>query len=71
VEIPEIRLELNQGTLGGRFTTLEGLLVQIKEELGERLPFALGDSVTLEKKKAFANLIENINKVWMKCVNII
>ena len=34
---------LTQGTLGGRFTTVEGILVQIYEELGEKT-FLAGDS---------------------------
>lgn len=41
--IPEIDLHLNPGTLGGRFTTLEGLLNQVYEELDEKV-FAKGDS---------------------------
>jgi len=41
--IPEIDLHLHPGTLGGRFTTLEGLLNQIYEELDEKV-FAKGDS---------------------------
>lgn len=41
--IPEIDLELNPGTLGGRFTTLEGLLNQVYEELDEKV-FANGDA---------------------------
>lgn len=36
-------LELQPGTLGGRFTTLEGLLTQVYEELDSRA-FARGDS---------------------------
>jgi len=34
---------LTQGTLGGRFTTVEGILVQIYDELGEKT-FLAGDS---------------------------
>ncbi|PLW20076.1 hypothetical protein PCANC_12081 [Puccinia coronata f. sp. avenae] len=41
--IPEIDLHLNPGTLGGRFTTLEGLLKQVFEELDQKV-FARGDS---------------------------
>ncbi|GAA5907460.1 hypothetical protein JCM8208_001383 [Rhodotorula glutinis] len=41
--IPEIDLELNPGTLGGRFTTLEGLLQQVYEELDGKA-FAHGDA---------------------------
>lgn len=43
MSIPEIDLELNPGTLGGRFTTLEGLLQQVYEELDEKV-FAHGDA---------------------------
>jgi len=33
VRIPELELELEEGTLGGRFTTIEGLLTRVKEEV--------------------------------------
>ena len=33
VRIPELELELEEGTLGGRFTTIEGLLTQVKEQV--------------------------------------
>jgi zinc finger protein ZPR1 len=42
--ISEIDLVLQAGTLGGRFTTLEGILEQIYEELSEKV-FAAGDSI--------------------------
>ncbi|KAJ3841168.1 ZPR1 zinc-finger domain-containing protein [Lentinula raphanica] len=35
--IPEIDLVLTHGTLGGRFTTLEGILDQVYEELSEKI----------------------------------
>ncbi|CAO1613281.1 unnamed protein product [Sympodiomycopsis kandeliae] len=44
-EIPEIDLHLSPGTLGGRFTTLEGLLQQVYDELSERV-LMRGDSST-------------------------
>ncbi|SJX65362.1 probable ZPR1-protein binds to translation elongation factor eEF-1 [Sporisorium reilianum f. sp. reilianum] len=43
--IPEIDLHLSPGTLGGRFTTLEGLLQQVFDELSERV-LMRGDSST-------------------------
>ncbi|NXO72338.1 ZPR1 protein, partial [Phainopepla nitens] len=45
VEIPELEFELGMGALGGKFTTLEGLLKDIRE-LVEKNPFTLGDSST-------------------------
>jgi len=43
LSIPEIDLVLQAGTLGGRFTTLEGILDQVYEELSEKV-FAASDS---------------------------
>ncbi|NWJ08961.1 ZPR1 protein, partial [Crypturellus undulatus] len=48
VEIPELEFELGMGALGGKFTTLEGLLKDIKE-LVERNPFSLGDSAAPDR----------------------
>ncbi|KAF8315359.1 zf-ZPR1-domain-containing protein [Clavulina sp. PMI_390] len=36
-EIPEIGLQLQAGTLGGRFTTLEGILSQVFDELSQKV----------------------------------
>ena len=48
LSIPEIELVLQAGTLGGRFTTLEGILDQVYEELSEKrlseLPMMLPSS---------------------------
>jgi C4-type Zn-finger protein len=41
-QIPEIGLQLEAGTLGGRFTTLEGILTQVYDELSGKV--FLGDS---------------------------
>ncbi|KAG6910083.1 hypothetical protein DXG01_013135 [Tephrocybe rancida] len=43
LSIPEIDLVLQHGTLGGRFTTLEGILNQVYEELSDKV-FAQGDA---------------------------
>jgi zinc finger protein len=48
VFIPECGLELLAGTLGGKFTTVEGLVRDIQTNLKERNPFAYGDSATNE-----------------------
>ena len=39
IKIPEIDFELTSGTLGGKFTTIEGLLVEIQKNLRENNPF--------------------------------
>lgn len=43
VEIPELELELDYGTLGGVFTTVEGLIEKIHDHLNDNNPFADSD----------------------------
>ncbi|CAM9368200.1 unnamed protein product, partial [Ectocarpus fasciculatus] len=47
VSIPELDLELQHGTLGGVYTTVEGLLKKINESLIDNNPFYTGDSSRL------------------------
>lgn len=47
VHVPELELELQSGTLGGVYTTIEGLLMKIHTSLTEEHPFASGDSTVL------------------------
>jgi len=60
--IPEIDLILSHGTLGGRFTTLEGILQQVHEELAEKV-FMSGDSSSTKDKDAFAAFLKNLQQV--------
>ena len=52
---------LQAGTLGGRFTTLEGILDQIFEELSEKL-FA-GDSADADDRSKFNKFLSNLKAV--------
>lgn len=54
--IPEIDLDLKPGTLGGRFTTLEGLLQQVYDELSERV-LMRGDSSASQDKVNFERFL--------------
>ncbi|TPX38526.1 hypothetical protein SeLEV6574_g07752 [Synchytrium endobioticum] len=63
ISIPEVELELGSGTLGGRFTTVEGLLTQIYEELQERTPFLQGDSVDENRRGVFASFLHKLKRV--------
>lgn len=60
--IPEIDLHLQPGTLGGRFTTLEGLLNQVYEELDERA-FAKGDAAVREGASEIELFLAKLKKV--------
>jgi len=67
LECPELELSVNPGTLGGRFTTVEGLLTQIRDDLRSSIfgDSEGGDGVQAESKqrweKFFAGLDEAIN----------
>jgi zinc finger protein len=66
VYIPELDLELQHGTLGGMFTTVEGLLQKIVQKLLESNPFAVGDSSTnnhsedREARNRFGDFIDRL-----------
>jgi zinc finger protein len=62
LSIPEIDLVLTHGTLGGRFTTLEGILDQVYTELAEKV-FMRGDSSKAEDKEAFQTFLEKLRRV--------
>ncbi len=49
VVIPEIDLELQTGTLGGVYTTVEGFIEKIEDNFVENNPF-VGDSIDNEFK---------------------
>ncbi|KAL0234328.1 hypothetical protein PCE1_001364 [Barthelona sp. PCE] len=62
VVIPEIGLELAPGTLGGLFTTVEGILLKVKEELRRTHGFVLGDSAITTQKKEFDVFFNEIDE---------
>ncbi|XP_007547093.1 zinc finger protein ZPR1 [Poecilia formosa] len=69
VLIPELEFELGMAALGGKFTTLEGLLKDIKDLTVSKNPFICGDSSStdrVEKLKEFAEKIDKILAGEMK-----
>ncbi|CAM4667495.1 unnamed protein product [Lepidochelys olivacea] len=68
VEIPELEFELGMGALGGKFTTLEGLLKDIRDLIVKN-PFTLGDSSTpsrVEKLQEFGRKVYQIMEGHME-----
>jgi len=59
--IPEFEIEINSMSMGGKFTTLEGLLVNVREQIGKINPFAFGDSS--EKENTIKGLVEKLDKI--------
>lgn len=62
LSIPELSLELNPGTLGGRFTTIEGLLTQVYEELHSRVFTQTSDSMNEASKASWTGFFENLKE---------
>ncbi|XP_039620045.1 zinc finger protein ZPR1 [Polypterus senegalus] len=63
VLIPELDFELGMAALGGKFTTLEGLLKDIKDLIVEKNPFTAGDSCTKEQVEKLQAFGKNIDKI--------
>ncbi|XP_035488094.2 zinc finger protein ZPR1 [Scophthalmus maximus] len=63
VAIPELEFELGMGAVGGKFTTLEGLLTDIKDLIVSKNPFMCGDSSTTGRVQKLSEFGEKIDKV--------
>lgn len=61
MEIPELELEVGPAALGGRFTTVEGVLTATKEQLTSGSAF--GDSKDEEAIKRMNDFIVELDKV--------
>ena len=62
--IPEIDLVLTNGTLGGRFTTVEGILDQIYDELAEKA--FVGDSSEVKERATYSDFLTGLKAVRYK-----
>lgn len=63
-EIPEIEFYVNAGTLGDKFTTVEGLLKDLKDNLSTVSPFYhAGDSETSDKSSRMKELLDKIELI--------
>lgn len=58
--IPELDLDLTPGTLGGRFTTVEGLLRQVHDELQSRVFTETSDSMDTETKDRWEKFLTRL-----------
>jgi zinc finger protein len=70
LECPELSLSVNPGTLGGRFTTVEGLLTQVRDDLHNQIFEAdadaeatarRNDSLSADEKKRWEEFFDNLN----------
>lgn len=60
---PELNLSVEPGTLGGRFTTIEGLLTQVRDDLKSSIFDTNdgGDSMNLESKQKWTTFFHNLD----------
>ena len=63
VAIPEIDLELVAGTLGGKYTTLEGILNDVKTQLSSLNPFHMGDSSEVGAAAPFRAFLRSLDEL--------
>jgi len=65
IEIPELELVVEHGSLGGMYTTVEGLLEAVKSKLGESDPFVMeaADSSDAGRKSAFVSFMDKLTAV--------
>lgn len=62
LSVPELHLDIQEGTLGGRFTTLEGLLKQVYEELESRVFSQTSDSMDEATKQNWLSFFDNLKE---------
>ncbi|KAE8453558.1 hypothetical protein EG329_010419 [Mollisiaceae sp. DMI_Dod_QoI] len=68
LECPELNLSVNPGTLGGRFTTVEGLLTQVRDDLHQQIfdvddsADAGGDSLPSESKQTWKTFFDGLGE---------
>lgn len=62
ISIPEIDLTLQSGTLGSKYTTIEGLISNIYDQLLLKSEFFTGDSAEKSKKDRFTQILEYLKE---------
>lgn len=67
LSIPSLEFECEHSSMGGRFTTVEGMLVNVKAELEKSNPF-LGDSSTYSKLKDFLEKLSEVHVYTHTCI---
>jgi len=63
IVIPELEFEVGPAALGGRFSTVEGILTNIKEQLSSNNPFIGGDSAQAGMTAGLDSFVAKIDQV--------
>ena len=59
--VPSIELDMDYGTLGGRFTTIEGLITLVHENLSSSNPFVMGDSAAAGARSKWDDFLAKLH----------
>ncbi|KAJ1338695.1 zinc finger protein [Microdochium nivale] len=64
LECPELSLQVNPGTLGGRFTTVEGLLTQVRNDLHNQIFESRGggDSLASQERTRWSEFFDKLDE---------
>ncbi|VEU22634.1 DEKNAAC103364 [Brettanomyces naardenensis] len=62
LEVPELGLDVNAGTLGGRFTTIEGLLREVKDGLYSKVFTETSDSMDNDTKLKWKEFFDKMDR---------
>ncbi|XP_023022950.2 zinc finger protein Zpr1 [Leptinotarsa decemlineata] len=64
LQIPQLQFEVGPNALGGRFTTVEGLIAAIKDQLGDhKQSLIFGDSSQPESKQRFEEFLKKLDNI--------
>lgn len=63
ISIKEIELEVGPAAFGSRYSTVEGILTKIKEQLIESNPFITGDSADLIRREKMEQFLSKIDEI--------
>ena len=63
VKIPELGFEMEPGSLGGVYSTVEGLLSQIHDRLKGSNPFSFGDAAEEKQKSNFGKFLSALTQM--------
>lgn len=64
LSIPELEFEVGSYALGGRFTTVEGIIMAVKEQLGDpQRSHMLGDSTDRDKAEKLECFLKKIDEI--------
>lgn len=63
VRIPALEIDMAHGTLGGKFSTVEGLLLDVKNQLHGARGYYEGDSAMAQQKAEYEALLKRLDDI--------